>query len=80
MAAIRKKEDDSNLNTANIALNMKNAGLQMAPEYFQERTGIPTSKIIVPPPAPPLDPNKDVTKELAAKETVKNKLKKLYRK
>lgn len=78
LESIRKREDESNKATADIAQVMKNAGLQMDSAYFTERTGIPAEKIVVPPPLPPIDPNKDVTKELAMKETVKNRLKKLY--
>jgi len=39
----RRREDNSNKVTAEIAQTMKNAGLQMDPAYFQERTGIPTA-------------------------------------
>lgn len=37
----RKKEDDSNKVTAEIAQIMKNGGMQMDPKYFSDRTGIP---------------------------------------
>ena len=39
----RKKEDESNLQTATIAQTMKNAGLQMDAKYFEDRTGIPAT-------------------------------------
>jgi phage gp29-like protein len=44
----RRKEDESNQMTANIALAMNQAGLQMDAAYFQDRTGIPTTKIQQP--------------------------------
>jgi hypothetical protein len=48
----RQREDANNQLTANIALAMKNAGLEMDAAYFEERTGIPTSKVIAPIPGP----------------------------
>lgn len=48
----RKREDQSNLATAQIAQTMKNAGLQMDAAYFEERTGIPTKHIEAPTPQP----------------------------
>jgi len=55
---IRKGEDANNLVTAQIAVAMKNAGLQMAPEYFEERTGIPTSKVTaIAPKLPAISSN-----------------------
>jgi hypothetical protein len=39
----RKREDASNLATAQIAVSMAQGGMQMDPNYFQERTGIPTT-------------------------------------
>lgn len=68
-AEARKKEDASNLITAQIALNMANAGLQMDAAYFTERTGIPSEKIVAPTPAPSAPFSKDQ----------KAKLKKLYK-
>lgn len=41
----RRREDQSNKMTADIAQVMKNAGLQMDSAYFEERTGIPTTPI-----------------------------------
>ncbi|RYD57275.1 MAG: DUF935 family protein [Sphingobacteriales bacterium] len=38
----RRRQDESNKATADIALSMKQAGLQMTARYFEERTGIPT--------------------------------------
>lgn len=39
--AFRKRQDESNKATADIAVSMKQAGLQMGAKYFEERTGIP---------------------------------------
>lgn len=64
---MRRLEDVSNKVTADIALTMKNAGLQMDASYFEERTGIPTKTIEAPvPPAPGLTPK------------IQNRLKELY--
>jgi len=41
----RTRQDQSNKTTAEIAQTMNNAGLQMDPKYFEERTGIPTTKV-----------------------------------
>lgn len=41
----RRREDESNKMTADIAQVMKNAGLKMDAKYFEERTGIPTEAI-----------------------------------
>jgi phage gp29-like protein len=62
----RKREDDSNLQTAMIAQTMKNAGLQMDSKYFEERTGIPAT-VSTEKPMPVFN-NK-----------IKNKLDELYR-
>lgn len=51
--AFRKKEDNSNKVTAEIAQIMSNAGLQMDAKYFEERTGIPTEKKEEPKPMLP---------------------------
>ena len=48
----RVNEDKNNLATANLALTMKNAGLEMDAQYFEERTGIPTQKVAVMPSIP----------------------------
>lgn len=65
----RKKENDSNLQTAQIAQTMSQAGLQMDQKYFTERTGIIATAAPVPEAGtPPLKP------------TVQNRLKKLYSK
>jgi hypothetical protein len=70
--AMRRREDESNKITADIAQVMKNAGLQMAPEYFEERTGIPTQA--VPMAAAPAPPEvKGITNQ------IKNRLNELYR-
>ena len=62
----RAFEDAQNLQIATIAKTMKDAGLEMSAEYFQERTGIITTKAEVIAPAPPFS------------EKIKNKLAKLY--
>lgn len=64
---MRRREDESNKMTAEIAQVMKNAGLQMDPAYFEERTGIPTTA--APEPAP-VDPGFG---------SVQNKLKQFYK-
>jgi phage gp29-like protein len=46
----RKKEDANNLQTATLAYTMKQAGLEMDPAYFQQRTGIPTKHSPLPSP------------------------------
>jgi hypothetical protein len=66
---MRLREDTSNKVTAEIAQVMKNAGLQMAPEYFEERTGIPTQA--VPTATPPTVGG--IT------NSVKNRLNEIYR-
>jgi len=60
----RRREDQSNKMTADIAQVMKNAGLQMDSAYFEERTGIPTTPITAP--------TDNLTK-------VQNKLRNLYK-
>jgi phage gp29-like protein len=76
----RQREDLSNQTTATIALAMKNAGLQMDPKYFEERTGIPTEKIELPAPLPPGAPgDKPGAKPPTNNARIKNKLNKLYR-
>lgn len=62
---MRRREDQSNKLTADIAQVMKNAGLQMDAAYFEERTGIPTT-------AAPEAPTDNLTK-------VQNKLRNLYK-
>jgi hypothetical protein len=64
---MRRLEDVSNKVTADIALVMKNAGLQMDATYFEERTGIPTKTIEAAPAAAHLTPK------------IQNRLKELYR-
>jgi hypothetical protein len=64
----RLKEDTNNKVVSEIAVNMKNAGLQMDPEYFTERTGIPAEKI-----------ETEVEPEKELDDKVKIKLKNLYR-
>jgi post-segregation antitoxin (ccd killing protein) len=62
---MRRREDESNKLTADIAQVMKNAGLQMDAEYFEERTGIPTK-------AAPIQPQAELSK-------VQNRLRELYK-
>ena len=57
---IREKEDQSNSTTADIALKMSQAGLQMDPSYFTERTGIPTTLKPDPATAPVASPNQPI--------------------
>ncbi len=67
----RRKEDDLNKITAEIAQTMKNAGLKMDAKYFEERTGIPTSEAPEPEPmASPFAGGKD--------PEIKKKLNKIY--
>jgi phage gp29-like protein len=78
----RVQEDKDNMATATIAQTMKNAGLQMDPKYFQDRTGIPTTKMEVPDPLNPDDENNKDSKgkdKKPMKESIKNKLDRLYR-
>lgn len=78
--AIREAEDKSNKVTAEIAQTMKNAGMQMDPKYFTERTGIPAEKIEVPAPLQK-EPDGDEGKEndLRNNQQVKNRLIELYK-
>lgn len=46
----RLRTDASNKQTADIAVAMKQAGLQMDAKYFEERTGIPTTEAPAPVP------------------------------
>lgn len=64
-------EDKANMQTAQIALTMKNAGLKMDAAYFTERTGIPAIES---------EAKEDVTEEEKKTFTarVKNKLNNLY--
>lgn len=64
----RRNEDKDNKATADIAYTMKQAGLLMDAEYFEERTGIPTDKEMVAP----------VEKVPGITERVKNRLQEFY--
>jgi phage gp29-like protein len=77
----RVQEDKDNQATATIAQTMKNAGMSMDPKYFQDRTGIPTSKIEVPDPLNNNDnpENEKTKKEKPINTRIKNKLDRLYR-
>ena len=57
----RVVENKSHLDTATIAKTMKDAGLQMSPEYFEERTGIKAELVEVEPP--PMD-NKEIATKI----------------
>ena len=67
----RRREDASNLETANIAVLMKNANLQMDQKYFSDRTGIPCTPI-----AAPVSPSFGEQKSV---DRIQNKLNKLYK-
>lgn len=75
----RQREDSSNLQTAEIAVNMSQAGLQMDPGYFQKRTGIPTTAKPdpVPPPIPGAD-DPEAKKQDKAKDKTKAAIRKMY--
>ena len=64
----RRRQDESNKVTADIAQTMKNAGLKMDAKYFEERTGIKTTEVEV------IAPPKGMGKQ------VQDKLKKIYNK
>lgn len=49
----RRRQDNSNKVTADIAKTMKDAGMQMDAQYFEERTGIKTT---IPEPPPIVNP------------------------
>lgn len=76
---IRMREDDSNKKTAEIAQTMKNAGLQMDPAYFEERTGIPTYKLEVPAPLKPGAEQEEEEAPIKLSKKIKARLNELYR-
>ncbi|RYD57004.1 MAG: DUF935 family protein [Sphingobacteriales bacterium] len=67
--AFRKRQDESNLATANVAKVMKDSGLKMDAKYFEERTGIPTEEVKEEAPKP--------SKQFSNR--VQNKLNDLYK-
>jgi len=67
---VRQREDANNLITAQVAYQMKQAGLVMDAKYFEERTGIVTTEA---PPAP--DPQPFVTNSARIKNKIEKKLK-----
>lgn len=69
--AYRKRVDESNKVTAEIAQTMSMGGLQMDAKYFEERTGIPTEKVEKQPA--PTD-----SKKLT--ENIQNRLNSIYNK
>lgn len=84
----RKREDESNKRTADIAQTLQLAGLQMSAEYFTERTGIPVEKIETPA-SPPLGVKPDPFRKeqpdgngegKADKKRVQNRLAEIYHK
>ena len=68
----RRREDESNKLTAEIAHTMKNAGLKMDAKYFEERTGIKTTEMEEPNPIVP--PKQNMGKQ------VQDRLNKIYAK
>lgn len=69
----RRREDASNLETANISVLMKTGGFQMDAKYFTDRTGIPCEAVPDPTPIPPNPMKSEQVKN------IQNKLDKLYR-
>lgn len=69
----RRREDASNLETANISVLMKTGGFQMDAKYFTDRTGIPCEAVPEPAPTPPNPMKAEQVKN------IQNKLDKLYR-
>lgn len=70
----RRREDASNLETANISVLMKTGGFQMDAKYFTDRTGIPCEAVPDPTKPQPTDPAK-----AEQVKNIQNKLNKLYR-
>ena len=66
----RKKIDEANKITAEIAKILKDAGMKMDDEYFTERTGIPVEEI-----EEKEEPSEDEKETI---NTIKNKLNELY--
>lgn len=73
------RENAENVVVSTIALNMKNAGLQMDAEYFAERTGIKAEKVeAVPIPVPGKPEDDKQTKKPGISEKTKARLKRIY--
>jgi len=70
--AFRRRQDESNKVTAEIAQTMKNAGLKMDAKYFEERTGIKTTD------APEPDPTNIPFRGKKPVPAILNKLRQLY--
>jgi phage gp29-like protein len=68
----RKREDESNAQTATIAKTMKDGGLKMDAVYFTDRTGIPAEAVEEPAPVAPGAPGTPNPQKL------KNKMEELY--
>lgn len=76
--AFREREDKSNLGTAQIAKTMKDAGLKMSAEYFEDRTGIPTEEVEEPKPAVGDMPEEDEQEVIKSAKNIQNRIKNLY--
>lgn len=75
----RKAEDANNLATAQIAKTMGESGLEMDAVYFEERTGIPTTKKEIVTPEIDEDVRPDKAKPKIDKATkLKNQMNGLY--
>jgi Protein of unknown function (DUF935) len=77
----REKEDKSNLQTAEIAQMLAQAGLQMDPKYFTDRTEIPVTLIPTPAPIVPGGSGKQDKpgkKDPSLSPKVKDRLNKVY--
>jgi phage gp29-like protein len=77
----RERQDASNLATAQIAQTMSTAGMQMKPDYFEERTGIPTE--LIPQPTAEADGQGDINpndpkKKMDKAKKIKNMMEGLY--
>jgi post-segregation antitoxin (ccd killing protein) len=76
----RRREDDNNQATATVAQTMKNAGLQMDADYFSERTGIPTTKIVEAAVKENKElENEDEDESKGITNQIKNRLNEIYR-
>ncbi len=76
--AFRERQDKSNLVTAQIAQTMKNGGLKMSADYFQERTGIETEEVEEVDPEGEEIPEEDEKEVVKSVKNIQNKVKKLY--
>lgn len=76
----RWNEDKNNIATATLAKTMKDAGMEMDPKYFTDRTGVPFTKIEPPAPVVPGAPGAPGAKDKpqTRAEKIQNRLRKLY--